>query len=455
MKIKLMFFVVMICGNAMAQGVPLTFEQAVGRLTKNPAIEAASYEWEAANQERKATKSLRSPQIDLIANYSYMNKDIKIDLNHTKPKVQQIVGGLFPSLIGNPILGNMFASDWSSTLQEQDFGFVAATIKMPIYMGGKINAAYNFSKLQVKEVEQKRVQVEGELFSELVERYFGLSLAYEVVDIRKEVEAGMKQHFHHAMELEKNGIVAKGERLYAEMYFSRAVNDLQKSVRDSEVINSALCNTLSDSVLFVPQTKIFIGAQLQERGYYIQKAIENNPKLQQVRIKEDMAREGVRASRAEFIPHVTAIGGVNALSNNVTDILPTAAVGVNVSFKIFNGLNREFKHSASKMKVKQVEALGRKGVEDISTLVEKIYAELVSLSEQYESEGKTLEFAEEYLRIKERAFSEGMVASSEVVDARLNLAKVKIDRLQIAYKYDVTLAKLAEVCGDNNIFKIR
>lgn len=455
MKLKFLIISVFACLQAMAQGVPLTFEQAVGRLAKNPALEAASYEWEAANKERKAAKSLRSPQIDLISNYTLLQKDLKIDINDMKPQAQQIVGGLFPDLATNPVVGKVFASDWSATLQEKNFGFVAATMKMPIYMGGKINAAYNFSKLQLKEVEHKRQQVNGELFSELVERYFGLALSYEVVEIRKEVEKGMEHHLRDARELEKNGVVAKGERLYAEMYLSKAQSERQKAVRDCETINFALCNTLSDSVVFVPQTPIFIGGELPEVAYFKQLAADNNPKLQQVRAKEGMAREGVRAARSEFIPHLSAIGGVTAYSNNVTDILPTAAVGVNLSFKIFNGLNREFKYSASKLKVKQVEALGRKGTEDILTLVEKTYGELLSLREQYVSEGKTLEFAEEYLRIKERAFAEGMASSSDVVDARLNLAKAKIERLQVAYKYDVTLAKLAEVCGNNELFSRR
>lgn len=452
MKFKVLFFLLFISVSVMAQEVPITFEQAVGRLGKNPALEASGYEWEAANKERKAAKSLRSPQIGLIANYTLMQKDIKIDINDMKPGAKQALGGLFPQLGTNPIIGGLFAADWAATIQEKNFGFVAATLKMPIYMGGKINAAYNFSKLQLQEVEQKHVQINGELFSELVERYFGLALAYKVIDVRKEVEEGMEHHFSDAVELERNGIVAKGERLYAEMYYSKAKTEYQKSIRDCETINYALCNTLSDSVIFVPQTELFIGANLSDVAYYKELARANNPKLQQVRIKEEMAREGVKAARSEFIPHLSAIGGVNAYSNNVTDILPTAAVGVNLTFNIFNGLNREFKYGATKMKAKQVEALGRKGQEDIATLVTKIYAELLSLNEQYNSEGKTLEFAEEYLRIKEKAFSEGMVPSSEVVDARLNLAKAKVERLQIAYKYDVTLAKLAELCGDNNLF---
>lgn len=239
MKFKLIIFTFLpflACGQVLAQGVPLTFEQAVGRLAKNPAVEASYFEWEAANKERKATKSLRSPQIDLISNYTILQKDIKIDINDKKPEVQQIVGGLFPSLGSNPVVGKLFASDWSATLQEKNFGFIAATMKMPIYMGGKINAAYNFSVLQLREVEYKREQLNGELFSELVERYFGLALSYRVVEIRKEVEKGMEHHLRDACELEKNGIVAKGERLYAQMYLSKAQSERQKAVNEKTLL---------------------------------------------------------------------------------------------------------------------------------------------------------------------------------------------------------------------------
>lgn len=79
---------------------------------------------------------------------------------------------------------------------------------------------------------------------------------------------------------------------------------------------------------------------------------------------------------------------------------------------------------------------------------------MVTYSQQLPSVNASGRFAEEYLRIKEEAFKEGAAPSSDVVDARLNLAKIRIERLQAAYYYDMILARLLEACGQSELFPI-
>ena len=49
---------------------------------------------------------------------------------------------------------------------------------------------------------------------------------------------------------------------------------------------------------------------------------------------------------------------------------------------------------------------------------------------QMKSIDASLAFAEEYLKAKNAAFLEGMSSSSDLVDAELNLAKVRTERMQ-------------------------
>ena len=140
--------------------------------------------------------------------------------------------------------------------------------------------------------------------------------------------------------------------------------------------------------------------------------------------------------------------GLASLYNyQVTPMIPRWAVGAGVSFKIFDGLHREYKFSAAKSQVRQVEALEEKASNNISTLIDKLYNEMTTYNEQIPSIDAAKTFAVEYLRIKEEAFREGAAPSSDVVDAQLNLAKIKTERLQAAYNYDLMLARLLEACG--------
>ena len=56
-------------------------------------------------------------------------------------------------------------------------------------------------------------------------------------------------------------------------------------------------------------------------------------------------------------------------------------------------------------------------------------------------------YSDEYLVAREKEFHQDITNSTEVVDARLALAKVKIERLEVLYDYDLTLAKILEVAG--------
>ena len=77
--------------------------------------------------------------------------------------------------------------------------------------------------------------------------------------------------------------------------------------------------------------------------------------------------------RANFLPQVAAMGGASFYNYQVTKIMPRWAVGVGVNLKIFDGLNREYKYSAAKQTVKQVEVLEMKAGKDIAVLIEKLY----------------------------------------------------------------------------------
>ena len=89
----------------------------------------------------------------------------------------------------------------------------------------------------------------------------------------------------------------------------------------------------------------------------------------------------------------------------------------------------------------------------IGTLVEKKYNELMTALEQYEATESSFTFANEYVRVRKKAFKAGMTTSINVVDAELALSRVKIDKLKAAYRFDVVLAELLEASGKTKQFE--
>ena len=446
---------------AQEQGRTLSLEEALEMtLSDNPAIRAAEFNRRAAQQERRAAIGLRMPQIGITGSYAYLGKDIEIDLNNMKTPVQNLAGqilqsGMIPSdyipSISQMLSGAMAAS-WALPLQDRSLGFVGGDVTVPLWMGGKINAANRAARINEQTARSQGIQQRNALVSELVERYYGLALARQVVVVRQQVVDGVRKHLEDAAALEAQGMISRSEKLYVEFKMSEAERDLQNAQSQVETIAAALNSTIGQTDDYQPVTAMFILERIEPLDHFRTLAAERNPLLDQVDQKRRLAYEGVRAQRSSFLPQVVAMGGMSFYDYQVSKVLPRWAVGVGVNFKLFDGLNREYKYSAAKQTVRRVEALQDKAGNDISVLVEKLYNQMENYRTQMASIEASLAFAEEYLKTKNAAFLEGMRSSTDLIDAELNLAKVKTERIEAAYRYDVSLAQLLEAAGISDEF---
>ena len=426
---------------AQEQGRTLSLEEALEMtLSDNPAIRAAEFNRRAAQQERRAAIGLRMPQIGITGSYAYLGKDIEIDLNNMKAPVQNLAGqilqsGMIPSdyipSISQMLSGAMAAS-WALPLQDRSLGFVGGDVTVPLWMGGKINAANRAARINEQTARSQGIQQRNALVSELVERYYGLALAQQVVVVRQQVVDGVRKHLEDAAALEAQGMISRSEKLYVEFKMSEAERDLQNAQSQVETIAAALNSTIGRTDDYLPVTAMFILERIEPLDHFRTLAAERNPLLDQVDQKRRLAYEGVRAQRSSFLPQVVAMGGMSFYDYQVSKVLPRWAVGVGVNFKLFDGLNREYKYSAAKQTVRRVEALQDKAGNDISVLVEKLYNQMENYRTQMASIEASLAFAEEYLKTKNAAFLEGMSSSTDLIDAELNLAKVKTERIEAA-----------------------
>lgn len=436
--------------------VPLTLEQAMQQaLGENKQIEIDYFAQQNKLYMRKAMKGLRSPRFGLTAAYTHLSDDIELNFNNLKPGVSDLLGSLPIPILPPQVAQGLLSKNWAYTIQDKDFALIGANVTMPIFMGGKINAANRASQKELDIAREEGEQNKAALRNELIERYYGVSLAMQALDVRNEVLAGMQQHLADAQKLEKSGIVPRVDCLYAEMKVAEAAAEVQKAKAQLKTIMTALRNTLNRSgeeYDVVPLTTMFVLNNMEDVTYFKNLALENNSILKQIELKQQLAQEAVKIERAAYMPEIAAMGGVDIYNYQLTSFAPRWVVGAGLKFNIFDGLHRENSVRAAKSKVNEVKAIGENASNDIEMLIEKLYNELLSTKEVYDTFASRIEFAKEYLRLKEMAFNNGMASSQDVTDARLLLSKNRIESLQSAFDYDIALSKLLESCGINDQF---
>ena len=465
--------------------IPMTFSEAYEQMHQNSfVLKQAGFEIREKEADKKAAFGLRAPRVFVTATAVQMADPLTLDLTPVRdaitplyealgkygnfsgvPNPDPATSGVMPTLPDNistkamraKILegeATINAAEWNKMIQEKQFASVNANVVWPLYTGGKINAANKAAQIYEEGAGLHKEQKEGELLSELATRYYGLVLAEQACKVRGQVAEAMKKHLFDSQKLSEQGQIAKVEYLHAQVANSDAERELKKANREATIVKRALQNTLavSDSSDLAPASQLFILKNVEDENFFIELALRNNPLLQQVDSKRELAATGVKLEKSNYLPSVALTGTYDLADKDLSPYVPQWMVGVGLNWSLFEGNARRQKLQSAQFKEDQVEQAGLKAEEDIKTVIKKMHQQLGMQVEQLEELDKTLEFAKTYVESRDKAFHEGLSTSTELVDANLLLAKVKIDRLQAMYNYDVTLATLLQICGSPDMF---
>jgi len=452
----------------------LTFSQAYEQMLENShVLKQIDFQIDEKQAEIKASNGLRIPKISLSGTAVQMSDPIHLDLTPVRDAITPLYEALgnYGNFSGVPAsstatlpdeastavirqqllegLDQVNAADWDQMIQKERFASLNANVIWPLYTGGKINAANEAARINHEEAGQEKDQSKAELLTELVTRYYGLVLSKESERVREQVLEAMEKHLYDAGKLCEQGQIAQVEKLHAEVAETDAERELLKARRQTSIIERSLQNTLAcqenDSI--IPSSRLFLLKHIEDVSSFIELAKSASPLLKQVGSKKRLAETGVKLEKSNYLPSVAFTGTYDVANKDLSPYLPDWIVGLGLNWTLFDGTARLRKLQAARYKVSQAEEAGKKAEDDIETVIRKLHHELGMQVEQLESLDKSLTFAEAYVESEDKAFHEGLSSSADLVDARLMIAKFKIERLQAMYRYDMALASLLQFCG--------
>ncbi len=451
MKVKCRCFIVMIAGILLLTGASrasekreMSFEEALEILQdKNEALMAARMEEGQREYEKAAAQGLYLPKVQFGMQYTRIDEPISIDLND----IRSVILGLHPTV------PQAMVPSFESQVQDDTFWKTHVNALWPVFTGGQISAANRAADAFLDEAREKVRFTESTLTSELAKRYFGLRLARKVTGVRRQVLAGLDKHLYQAKKLEENGMIARAERLHAEVFRSEAERGYKRALRDENIAQTALAGILSSEDNIVPTSPLFLLREFEPMEGFRSRAVSKNPILKQIGAKWEAAHQAYRKELGTFYPQVFLFGRHELHREDLTVLEPEWAVGVGINFTIFEGGARANRVKAAKAVETRVSLLAQRAERDIETLVEKRYQELMKSLEQLDVLGAAIVSAREYLRVRTRSFEEGFATSLDVVDAQLALSRVEIETLAARYDFDVALAQLLEASGESDKFE--
>lgn len=425
--------------HSVAAPLPITFEEAFEQLQNhNETLAAAGREVDQARADLGEARARRWPTAGLGAQALYWDDPITLHLEDVRVSVPGLP--IPVQSVPLPVV--------DVQINRRNASNVVLTASQPLYAGGRIQAGIRAANAAVAAAEAQRNGQHGSLLLELVQRYFGHRLATQSVAVRRTTADSLSRHLDNARKLEREGQIARAERLRAEVALADAQRELLTAQRQEDLARRGLAALLATSDELLPVTAIPAPPPPESLESLTERALRANPQLTRAAEQKTRAEQGMIAARGEFAPAIGLFALGNLYSHDPILREPDWAIGVRLDWPLFDGFQRRSRLQAARAQLEQVDLLAAAGRRDVALLVAQRYLTLADALDQVRSYETTRALADESLRAQQRAFAEGLATSLDVVDAQLALSRVKLGILSAHFDAAIAQAGLFEACGE-------
>ncbi|EGR5586877.1 TolC family protein [Vibrio cholerae] len=434
-----------------AHAAPLSFQEAWDLLQQqNNSLAAQRANVERYAHLKDATQNLNLPSVSVGANFTRLDQDVTL----SGKQIFDSTGQALPAL--SPTLAQLVAGIGSiqSTITERDIFTSSIRAIWPIFTGGRITAAQDAAAGREDEAQSQLAMEIQARYEDLAKYYFSVVLAKEVLATRIAVEEGLTQHRDNALKLEQQGQIAHVERLQADASLDKAKVERKKAQKTLDIAQSALTQILGATETVEPSGMLFINTGLPPMHAFIEQTLNTYPGLSLLDAKEKQASSLIKAEQGKYYPEVYLYGDYSLHEDDslASQMKPDWLVGVGVNIPLIENTGRSEQVKAANSAVNQVRYLKAQAKQDLSVLVEKTYLEAEQALEEVTGLNSSLNLAQENLRLRQKAFSQGLSTSVDVVDAELYLASIRTQQSLASFNYLISLNKLLALSSEMSSF---
>ncbi|EOX4351962.1 TPA: TolC family protein [Vibrio cholerae] len=438
-----------------AHAAPLSFQEAWDLLQQqNNSLAAQRANVERYAHLKDATQNLNLPSVSVGTNFTRLDQDVTL----SGKQIVDSAGGIDPNLIASlspsllPLVTHLGAA--KSTITERDIFTSSIRAIWPIFTGGRITAAQDAAAGKEDEAQSQLAMEIQARYEDLAKYYFSVVLAKEVLATRIAVEEGLTQHRDNALKLEQQGQIAHVERLQADASLDKAKVERKKAQKTLDIAQSALTQILGATETVEPSGMLFINTSLPPMHAFIEQTLNTYPGLSLLDAKEKQASSLIKAEQGKYYPEVYLYGDYSLHEDDslASQMKPDWLVGVGVNIPLIENTGRSEQVKAANSAVNQVRYLKAQAKQDLSVLVEKTYLEAEQALEEVTGLNSSLNLAQENLRLRQKAFSQGLSTSVDVVDAELYLASIRTQQSLASFNYLISLNKLLALSSEMSSF---
>ena len=291
--------------------------------------------------------------------------------------------------------------------------------------------------------------LQNNLIHQVTRGYYTVLQAVAFVTVREESFKTLQESLRVANERLKAGGAVKSDVLNLEVQLAQANEDLIRARNGVKLalvaLNTAMGTNMVDTASISGEVKMPESKPHETEDMGV---IQNRPELKVACKAAEIQMMAVRKAGSQYMPVVNAFGSVDWNSDGSTDLQHSYVVGVAAEVDLFDG----FRRSAS---VAGARALERAATAVAEGAASNLRLDLTSASiqageawERLDVARKSIESAEEALRITRQRYEQGAADLPELLTAQVGLTGTRARNVAAMYDCLISLSNLARARGE-------
>jgi outer membrane protein TolC len=419
---------------------PLGLEDCLNiAMQQNAAVLSSRKDIEAAHGVSIQTRAIVLPKLRAAGDYS-ARAESAVDMLEIPP------GLLFPE--GMPVI-DPGTENWSAGVR----------LVQSIFEGGRMRSSLRTAKLLKEQALAQHQAVLADTATDVRVAFYNVLLAEQEIVVSLASVELLRRELTDSERRFNAGTVPRFNVLRAEVELANAQPRVSRARNAYRIAKNVLVHQLGYSVppdiwedipltltgsLDAPRFELSVPEA-------VSRALERRPELASLRYAEALQREGVTSARAGYLPRIEGYVGYGARKSVFTPDLGDEVHGweggVQAVWNIFDG-------AATRGKVTEARALYEKAQiqsDDVRRQIElevrTAYSTLVEAWEVVQSQQKTVEQAEEALRLARSRADAGAGTQLDVLSAQTALTDVRTTSIRAKREYAVALTRLERAIG--------
>jgi outer membrane protein TolC len=419
--------------------VRLSVDEAVARaIAASPRLARLSALETAAEAQARGARGERWPQVDVGGGYTRRSEVPELAIfaptsNPAQPLERVVV---FPNI--------------------QDNWRLRASVSLPLYTGGRTSG-------RIESAEQGRVAAgedlraaHADLVLETKSAYWSLVTARETQRVLRDAVRAFEAHLEDARNRERFGMAARNEVLAVEVERDRAELDRLRAETAADLTEANLRRLLD----LPPATRVEARDPLEaapapapEIEALVGEAQAGRAERRALLARLAAAEAAAGVERGARLPQV-ALGGGYTYANPNRDIVPPTAdwkdtwdVGVGLTWSVFDGGIRSAAEARARAQAQAVREQLRELDRAIRLEVTERALEIRTAERRLEVAKRSVSSAAESRRVAADRYREGVIPSSELLDAEIAQERASLARAEALVSLRIAAAGLERAVG--------